>query len=77
MTIFNIPLGELNLVENKDGERLTAAALTIIKQLLAMSATRTLTMSLDLENQQKFAEEIGYRRALLEFASYFETPQET
>lgn len=76
MPSFKVDVGDIPLPENKDGVTLPADALIILKQLLGLSANRTLALPLTLENQQRFAEEIGYRRALLEFASFFELPQE-
>lgn len=68
---FEIDLGSSSLPEAKDGEELTTYTRTTIKTLLASSAKRTLTFPFSIENQQKIAEEIGYRRALLDLLFYF------
>lgn len=68
---YIIELGELPGEVNTDGEQLTANATRIIKQLLSASAERQLQLKFAPENLEKISEEIGFRRALTIFASYF------
>lgn len=66
-----VNIGGPNFVERKDGEQLTIYSNSILKALMTDSVNRTMSMEFSVENQQRIAEEIGYRRALLEFSSYF------
>ena len=71
----------LTLYQEKDpsvheGEQMTIYTHTILKSLLESSVQKSLHMAFTQENQQVIAEEIGYRRALQDFASYFTFPQE-
>jgi len=69
---FQITLNDPIDIESQDGETLSNYQSTILKSLLSASTERSLSMNFTPENQQKIAEEIGYRRALLSFISYFE-----
>ena len=68
-------LGEVLYTERKDGEQLTNYQTSILKTLLSNSANKTLITGFSPENQQVIAEELGYRRALLEFQSYFSSQE--
>lgn len=73
---LTIDLDSLNLLPlDTTNESLTTHTKLIVNSLLTNSITRTLSMPFTPDNQQRIAEELGYRRALLEFLSYF-TPQE-
>lgn len=74
---ISIDLGSPNFPEHKEGEQLTSYSMTILNSLLTDSINKTLGMDFSVENQQKIAEEIGYRRALLEFQSYFSSQENT
>lgn len=67
---------DIDQTEN-DGGQMTLAAHAILKSMLEKSSVRTLSMEFSQENQQRIAEEIGYRKAILEFISYFTLPQES
>ena len=71
----------LTLYKEKDpsaqeGEQMTLYSYSILKTLLESSAQRTLLLNFTQDNQQIIAEEIGYRRALQDLATYFTFPQE-
>lgn len=68
---IEITLGKLENPECKDGEQLTIYQNSIIKALYTNSFQRTLHMGFTPENQQKIAEELGYRRAILDFLNFF------
>lgn len=72
---YQITVGQSNFIERKDGEQLTIYQNHIINSLLSDSANKTLSTGFSPENQQLLAEELGYRRALLEFLSYFSSQE--
>lgn len=76
MIELNITLYKEEDPSVQEGEQMTLYAHTILKTLLSNSVQKSLRMPFAHENQQEFAEEIGYRRALQDFASYFTFPQE-
>ena len=69
---FSITLNADVNFPNKDGEPLPIYAHNIITQLLAQSVERQIALPFIEKNQQAIAEEIGYRKALMEFASFFQ-----
>lgn len=52
------------------GENLTSSQYATLKYMLGESVKQTLGLKFNAENQQKIAEEIGYRKAITEFLSY-------
>lgn len=69
---ITVTLGQREFIEKKDGEQLTIYQNNIIKSLISDSANKTFHMKFSVENQQAIAEELGYRRALLDFLAYFD-----
>lgn len=63
--------------EHKDGEQMTIYTKHILNTLLANSVKRTLSLEFSEQNQQFIAEELGYRRALLDFSSFFGSQENT
>ena len=76
MTAFTVTLNDDNSPMEEDGGQLTFNQVAILKKLLSRSAERSLSLPFSQENQQAFAEEIGYRKALLDFSSHFNINEE-
>lgn len=74
---LELTIGKMENPESKDGEQLTIYQNSIIKALYANSFQRTIHTGFTPENQQKIAEELGYRRALLDFLNYFVSQENT
>lgn len=69
---YSITLNNLTDTERQDGEPMPTYLSQIIKQLLSNSAQRQLNLNFTEQNQLQVAEEIGYRRALQELATFFQ-----
>lgn len=76
MTAFTVTLNDDNSPMEEDGGQLTFNQVAILKKLLSRSAERSLSLHFSQENQQAFAEEIGYRKALIDFSSHFNINEE-
>lgn len=72
-----VVIGEPHFVPQEDGEQLTNYSNSILNSLMSDSVNRTLHLEFSAANQQKIAEEIGYRRALLDFLTFFSSQENT
>lgn len=69
---YQITLNNPTDIERQDGEEMPIYLRNIIQQLLSNSAQRQLGMNFTEQNQLIVAEEIGYRRALLDLSNFYQ-----
>lgn len=69
---YELVLNSATDIERQDGEPMPTYLSQIIKQLLSNSAQRQLSLNFTEQNRLQIAEEIGYRRALQELATFYQ-----